>query len=120
MVKISDVLIGVAAGILSGFGIGGGSLLVLYLTALVGISPYTAGGINLLYFICCAPAALVGHVRAQRIDWSAALWCTPSGIIGAVAASITSGNLHTEWLHRLFGILLICIAIKEWRAGHRN
>ena len=66
-------LIGVATGIISGFGIGGGSLLVLYLTVFAGVSQYTAGGINLLYFIGCAPAALIGHIRQKNMKWEVLL-----------------------------------------------
>ena len=51
-----DFIVGAATGVLSGFGIGGGTLLVLYLTAVGGIEQTIAGGINLLYFIGCAPA----------------------------------------------------------------
>lgn len=52
--KILEFLVGLVTGIISGFGIGGGSLLILYLTAVAGVNQYTAGGVNLLYFIGCA------------------------------------------------------------------
>ena len=45
---IVNFLVGMATGILSGFGIGGGSLLILYLTTFAGVPQYTAAGINLL------------------------------------------------------------------------
>ena len=51
MMWVIALLIGTLTGIISGFGIGGGSLLVLYLTAFAGVAQYAAGGINLLYFI---------------------------------------------------------------------
>ena len=57
------VAAGLLTGILSGFGIGGGSLLLLYLTLFAGVDQYQAGGINLLYFIACAPAALYSHIK---------------------------------------------------------
>ena len=63
MTVLLSVLAGLATGILSGFGIGGGSLLLLYLTLAAGMSQYQAGGINLLYFIACAPTALWSHVK---------------------------------------------------------
>ena len=50
-------LAGAAAGVLSAWGIGGGTLLLLVLTLLLGVEPRTAQGINLLYFL---PAAGVG------------------------------------------------------------
>ena len=108
-------LIGVATGILSGFGIGGGSLLMLYLTAVVGVDTRLAGGINLLYFMGCAPCALIGHIRNKRIEWKAALLCAAGGILTAVAASLLAGQMSTDLLRRLFGVLLLFVAVKEWR-----
>ena len=112
--------IGVATGIISGFGIGGGSLLVLYLTAVTGMSQYTAGGINLLYFIGCAPAALIGHVKNKLIEWRVALWCAAAGIAIAIPTSLLAHHFNSDWLRRLFGILLLYIGIKELRAGKRK
>ena len=117
--NILDILIGTATGIISGFGIGGGSLLVLYLTAFSGISQHTAGGINLLYFIGCAPAALVGHIRNKSIVWQAVLWCGIAGVATAIPASLVAANLDTDWLRRLFGVVLLYIGVKELRAGHK-
>ena len=108
-------LIGAATGIISGFGIGGGSLLVLYLTAFAGVTQYTAGGINLLYFIGCAPAALIGHIRNKAIDWKATLWCALAGVVVAVPVSLLAAGLDTDLLRRLFGVGLLYIGIKELR-----
>ena len=117
---ILDFAVGVVSGIISGFGIGGGSLLVLYLTAVAGVSQYTAGGINLLYFIGCAPTALIGHIRNRRIVWQAVLWCGIAGIATAIPASLLAGDLDTDLLRRLFGGLLLYIGIKELRLGRKK
>ena len=113
-------LIGIVTGIISGFGIGGGSLLVLYMTAVLDVSQYTAGGINLLYFIGCAPAALIGHLRQRTVDLRTALWCIVGGVVSAIPTSLLAGNINTDLLRRLFGGLLIYVAIREWRAGKRK
>ena len=109
------VVIGVATGILSGFGIGGGSLLVLYLTAIIGMEQYTAGGINLLYFVGCAPAALIGHIKNRAIEWKAVLWCALAGVVVAVPISLLAADIDTNLLRRLFGLGLLYIGIKELR-----
>ena len=44
------VLAGAATGVLSGFGVGGGTLLLIYMTAFAGVEQHLAQGINLLYF----------------------------------------------------------------------
>ncbi len=108
-----DIFIGFITGIISGFGVGGGSLLVLYLTAFAGVDQYTAGGVNLLYFTGCAPTALISHIRQKRILFKAAGLCLLTGIPLSVIAAIISGNLDTEWLKKGFGVVLLYIGIKE-------
>ena len=120
IMKIVDFFVGVITGIVSGFGIGGGSLLMLYLTVVNGASQYTAGGINLLYFIGCAPVALIGHIKNKLIDWHTALWCAVSGISVAIPASMLADDLNGDWLRRLFGILLLYIGIKELRSRKKT
>ena len=117
---ILNFIIGVATGIISGFGIGGGSLLVLYLTAVNGVAQYTAGGINLLYFIGCAPAALIGHIKNKLVKWRVVLWCALAGVAVAVTTSLFVRNFNSDWLRRLFGILLLYIGIKELRMGKKK
>lgn len=111
--KWIDFLVGTATGILSGCGIGGGSLLVLYLTGMVHLPQYTAGGINLLYFIGCAPTALAGHIRQRRVVWDAVLWCTAIGIAVAIPVSLLIGQQHSALLRRGFGLLSLYVGYKE-------
>lgn len=108
-----NFLVGLATGVLSGFGIGGGSLLILWLTGVVGIPQFAAGGINLLYFICCAPAALVSHIKNKLIVKRAAIWCTVAGIPTSIAAAFLAAWVDTNWLRRGFGVLLLYIGIRE-------
>lgn len=106
-------VVGTLTGIISGFGIGGGSLLILYLTAVAGIDQYSAGGINLLYFLCCAPAALISHIRHRRVEWQAVLWCSLAGAITSAVAAYFAAGINTDWLRRLFGVVLLYIGIRE-------
>lgn len=106
-------LVGLATGILSGCGIGGGSLLVLYLTNLAGMEQSRAGGVNLLYFLCCAPAALVSHIRNRLIETKVALWCTVAGVPAAIAASLLANSVDVSLLRRGFGVLLLYIGARE-------
>ena len=60
------LLAGTITGILSAFGIGGGSLLLIYLTSFAAIDQHQAQGINLLYFLPAAAAALPAHHKHGR------------------------------------------------------
>ncbi len=107
------VFIGAITGILSGFGIGGGSLLILWLTMMEHLPQYTAAGINLLYFLCCAPIALVSHIRHHLIQKKIAGWCILAGCLASPLASVAAGLLPMDWLHRGFGILLLILGFRE-------
>ncbi len=107
------MVVGLLTGIISGFGIGGGSLLVLYLTAVAGVEQYSAAGINLLYFLACAPAALISHIRHKRVQWQAVLWCTVTGVATSALTAWFAAEIPTDLLRRLFGVLLLYIGCKE-------
>ena len=62
------LLAGTITGILSAFGIGGGSLLLIYLTSFAAIDQHQAQGINLLYFLPAAAAALPAHHKHGLLD----------------------------------------------------
>ncbi len=108
-----DIIIGFFTGIISGFGVGGGSLLVLYLTVFGGVDQYTAGGVNLLYFTGCAPAALVSHIRNKRIVWRAVWLCTLTGLPFSVLSAFLSSQIDVSLLKKGFGFVLLYIGIKE-------
>ena len=79
------LLAGTITGILSAFGIGGGSLLLIYLTSFAAIDQHQAQGINLLYFL---PAA-------------------------AGLAAWLSSSLDTGLLRKLFGLFLLYVGLRE-------
>ena len=114
------VLVGALTGVLSGCGIGGGSLLVLWLTLFEGMPQFTAGGINLLYFLACAPAALVSHVKNRLIDRKAVLSCVPAGALTSLAAALLASHTDVSLLRRLFGVLLLVIGAKELFTKRKN
>lgn len=108
-------LAGTAAGILSGFGVGGGTLLLIYLTAAANLPQQLAQGINLLYFLPAAATALPSHLKNGYIERSALLPAISSGLLCAGAAAWLATSLNTELLHRCFGGFLICVGISELR-----
>ena len=81
---VTAFLASLAAGFLSALGLGGGGVLVLYLTLAAGMDQAKAGGVNLLFFLPAAAVAVVIHLRQGRIDWRAALRCLPFGVAAAL------------------------------------
>lgn len=107
------LLIGTATGVLSGFGIGGGTLLVLWLTLAAGLDQLRAGGINLAYFVCCALPALIGHAKNHLIEKKAALWAALFGVPACVGAAFLAAGMQTGLLRRFFGVLLLFVGWRE-------
>ncbi|RKJ40575.1 sulfite exporter TauE/SafE family protein [Acutalibacter sp. 1XD8-33] len=105
--------IGFLTGILSGFGIGGGSLLLLWLTAVQGIEQLQAGGTNLLYFISCALPAIWGHIKNGLMETQAVLWCSLGGVPVCIAASLAAAGMDTSLLRRCFGAFILAVGLRE-------
>ena len=105
--------VGAATGVLSGLGIGGGTLLVLYLTAVSDMDNVAAGGINLLYFLGCAPTSLWFHARQNRLDTRAALWAILGGCPAALVTSLLTPDESPLWLEKAFGALLLAVGVRE-------
>jgi uncharacterized membrane protein YfcA len=105
------VLAGCAAGILSGFGIGGGTLLLIYLSLLAGVEQHTAQGINLLYFLSAASAALISHLRNNYVDKTAVFYAAAFGMCSTALSSWVAVQTQTALLRKCFGVFLIYIAL---------
>lgn len=112
-------LAGAVTGILSGFGVGGGTVLLVYMTAFAGLDQRLAQGINLLYFIPAALLALPSHVKNGYIEKQVLIPAISAGLISAALASWLATGLEVRLLRKLFGGFLILIGVRElFRKGH--
>ncbi|WP_330404406.1 sulfite exporter TauE/SafE family protein [Vallitalea okinawensis] len=110
---ITLILIGFIAGIVSGMGIGGGTILIPALTLIIALPQKTAQGINLLYFIPTATVALCAHIKAKRIRKDLLIGLIIGGIAGAVIGSLLANALEPEYLRKGFGVFLLVMGLSE-------
>ena len=110
---ILAVLAGLICGVLSGFGIGGGSLLMVWLTAVQSMEQRTAQGVNLLYFLPTAACSLFFHVRNKQIVWHAVIPAALAGCLTAIPGALLAANLDTGLLRKLFGGFLVLVGVSE-------
>lgn len=113
MEQLIDFLAGTATGILSGFGVGGGTLLLVYMTAIRGLDQHLAQGINLLYFLPAASAALPSHLKNHYIEKRIVVPAVCAGLATAVPAAWLSAGMELEPLRKCFGVFLILIGLSE-------
>ncbi len=109
----SAVAVGCALGFLSGLGIGGGSLLILFLTLIAHMDASTARCINLLFFIPCALCSSLFRLRQKQLPLKKLLLPIAAGCITAAVASRFGAWLDTQILKKIFGILLLATGLRE-------
>ncbi len=108
-----SVLAGAVCGVLSGFGIGGGSLLMVWMTAVLQMEQRTAQAINLLFFLPTAAASLIFHVRGRQVQWAATIPAALAGLVTAALSAWLATALDASLLRRLFGIFLLFVGLSE-------
>ncbi len=104
---IVDVIAGIFISILSGMGVGGGGLLVLYLVFIRNMEQPSAQGLNLLFFIAASFSALIYHFKKRKIDKRLLLLLIIPGIIGAVLGSLLANVIDPLLIRKIFGWLSV-------------
>lgn len=108
VIAVSSVL-----GFLAGIGVGGGSLLILWLTLILGMPHPQARIINLLFFLPSAIVASLFRWKQGKLDIKKVLPAIISGCIAAAAFSLLFQNIDTSILKKLFGGLLLITGVRE-------
>ena len=111
------ILTGFVSGIISGMGIGGGTILIPALVFFSEISQKTAQGINLVYFIPTAIFALIVHIRKKNVMIKTAVIIGCFGVLGSVLGSFCVSAVSDSGLRKIFGVFLGLIGIYEIFCG---
>lgn len=105
--------------VLSALGMGGGGVLLIYLTAFRDMPQVAAQGVNLAFFIPVAAVSLAIHVKNRLVDYKLAAILIPGGIIGVFAGSKLADMLPEGLLRKCFAVFLLFIGLRElWAAFH--
>lgn len=118
------VLAGFCTGILSAWGVGGGTLLLLLMTLFFGVAQADAMAINLLYFLPTAAMGVIAHKRNGLLETEVLKSAIPWGTTAAAAGALAATTLDTAVLRRLFGAYLLLAAAGSlrqlWRERRRK
>lgn len=110
-----NVLIGAGLGFLSGLGVGGGSLLLLWLTLVTGVPQNEARVMNLMFFLPCALIATVFRWKQSKKDKRLLLTAAGAGLAGALIGNLVGPMVDAELLKKAFGVMFILCGVRELR-----
>ena len=107
------LIVGTVLGFLTGLGVGGGSLLILWLTLVLEMSQTAARGINLLFFLPSAAISCYLRWKQGSVTLKKILPAIFAGCAAAAVFSLISTRIDLEILKKLFGVLLLATGIRE-------
>lgn len=107
---MKEVIIGIISGMVSGIGMGGGTVLILLLTIFMDTEQHIAQATNLVFFVPTSISAIIMNIREKNINLNIGIKVAIFGIIGAVVGSIISNRLEVNMLRKYFGFFLALIA----------
>ena len=107
------IIIGLVSGIVSGTGMGGGTILIFLLTNICGLEQHIAQATNLIFFIPTSLIAIIVNGKNKNIDYKLGLINSVYGILGAIIGANISIHINTRNLRKYFWIFLIIISIHE-------
>ncbi len=108
------ILIGLAAGILSGMvGVGGGIIMVPLFVVFLGLTQHNAQGMSLAVMLPPVTFfAVYNYHKAGAIDWRMALIVSAIFVIGGFIGSKFALKIDQVTLKKIFGVLMLIVALK--------
>lgn len=110
---MTEVLIGIISGVVSGTGMGGGTILIFLLSFMLGIKQHTAQATNLIFFIPTSIVAIIVNFKNKNIDTKQAIIISIFGVLGAIIGANIAIYMDVKLLKKGFGIFLIFVTINE-------
>ncbi len=112
---VLSAAVGFACGILSGYGVGGGSLLMVWMTAVLSMPQSAAQSVNLLVFLPTAGLSILFHYKNRVLCKKAILPAALGGVVAAAAGAALACGIDGTILRKGFGFFLLVVGIMEWR-----
>lgn len=105
---------GIAAGILGGMGMGGGTILIPLLTIFFNVGQKEAQAINLVAFIPMAIVSLAIHIKNKRVKKEGLLWIIVPAVLTSVGGGFAAQAVNGEVLKRIFGGFLLLLSVVQF------
>ena len=111
--SLSALIAGLFSGITAAMGLGGGAVLIIYLSVFSNIPQLKSQGINLLFFVPIAACAVAIYAFKKKISWKTVLPISAGAVAGAFLGIFAAGACGDGILSKLFGGGLAVLGVKE-------
>lgn len=101
------IAVAAATGVLSAWGVGGGTLLLVCMTLFLGVGHREAQAVNLLFFLPTASISLFFHGKNGFLDKDAFRQTALPGAAASLAGALAAAMVDVTLLRKPFGIFLI-------------
>lgn len=108
---LPNLIAGLLSGTFAGMGLGGGAVLIIYLSWFTDNPQLNNQGINLLFFIPIGLFAVIMYSLKKKIKWSKVLPLALTAIPGICAGVFISQILSDTVISKIFAVLLIIFGI---------
>lgn len=110
---IFDIIAAIVSGMAASLGIGGGGILIIYLTLFASMEQLKAQGLNLLFFIPCGIIAIIIHLKNKLIVKEYSVLLISGGVVGALVGNYLATIINTAILSKIFAVFIILIGLRE-------
>ena len=105
------ILIGIISGIVTGMGMGGRSVLILFLTMFMAVNQHSAQAANLIFFIPTSISAIYVYFKNKNVDTKIGVKLLYTVIIGAIGGAYLTKFIESASLKKYFGIFILLVGI---------
>ncbi len=103
-----------ASGVAASMGLGGGFVLLVYLTAVAGVEQLAAQWMNLIFFLPVGGLSLWMHLKNGLIEKKVLLPAILAGAAGAACGVLLANFLGNEAMTRIFAVFLAAVGLREF------
>jgi uncharacterized protein len=106
----------VGAGVLGSLlGLGGGIIVIPFLTLLMGINIRYAIGASVVAVIATSSGAAAAYVRERMTNLRVAMLLELATTTGALSGAYAAGHIGVRWLYVIFGLIMGYSAVAMFR-----
>lgn len=109
-----QAVVGALSGVIASMGLGGGFVLLIWLTLHDEMPQRQAQGVNLLFFLPIALISVVMHLRSGLIDKRLVFAMIPGGVAGAVLGALASQMVGNDILRKIYAVFLLFFGLREF------